>query len=235
MRFSHHQAIWQQFPALVPWVLYVDCVHADTQAQAAIERHEAIAREHLARQSEGEWPSIQAWRRVFSQMGLKPTQYRCAAESLLRRFRKENALPRLHPLVDLCNAVSLAYGVPIAVFDLDQVRGDLQVCFATGNESYLEFSGALEKPDTGEVIFSDSALQAHARRWCHRQSGLSAIRPTTRRVLIVAEAVHAGADDEMRELATSMTAAITSAWSWPAEKRVHSAMLTPSSPSFIAE
>lgn len=235
MQFSHHQAIWQQFPALVPWVLYVDGIHADTQARAAIERHEALAREHLARQTEGEWPAIQAWRRVFSQMGLKPTQYRCAAESLLRRFRKENALPGLHPLVDLCNAVSLAYGVPIAVFDLDQVRGDLQVCFASGNERYLEFSGAVENPEPGEVIFADSALQAHARRWCHRQSGLSAIRPTTQRVLIVAEAVHAGAGDEMRELATALTAGIGSAWRWPAEKRMHNAVLTASSPCFVTE
>jgi DNA/RNA-binding domain of Phe-tRNA-synthetase-like protein len=39
---------------------------------------------------------------------MKPTQYRCASEALLRRFRKEGALPRIHPLRDLCNAVSLA-------------------------------------------------------------------------------------------------------------------------------
>ena len=50
-------------------------------------------------------------------MGLKPTQYRCASESLLRRFRKEGSLPRLHPLVDLCNAVSMAYAIPVAVLD----------------------------------------------------------------------------------------------------------------------
>jgi DNA/RNA-binding domain of Phe-tRNA-synthetase-like protein len=37
-------------------------------------------------------------------MGLKPTQYRCAPEALLRRLRKEGTLPPLHPLVDLCNA-----------------------------------------------------------------------------------------------------------------------------------
>ena len=56
-------------------------------------------------------------------MGLKPTQYRCAAESLLRRFRKEGSLPRLHPLVDLCNAVSLAFAVPVAVLDAGRIAG----------------------------------------------------------------------------------------------------------------
>jgi hypothetical protein len=68
----------------------------------------------LAERPESEFPEIAAWRRAFSQMGLKPTQYRCASEALLRRFRKVGSLPWIHPLVDVCNAVSLAYAIPIA-------------------------------------------------------------------------------------------------------------------------
>ena len=60
-------------------------------------------------------------------MGLKPTQYRCAAESLLRRLRTQGSLPRLHPLVDLCNAISVAYAIPVAVFDVSKLTGDLEV------------------------------------------------------------------------------------------------------------
>jgi DNA/RNA-binding domain of Phe-tRNA-synthetase-like protein len=67
-----------------------------------------MAEARLANTLEGELPEIQAWRRVFSRMGLKPTQYRCASEALLRRFRKERSLPLIHPLIDLCNAVSIA-------------------------------------------------------------------------------------------------------------------------------
>jgi kynureninase len=39
--------------------------------------------------------------------------------------------------VDLCNAVSVAYAIPIAVFDLAHVAGSLQVRHATGDEDYL--------------------------------------------------------------------------------------------------
>ena len=123
-------------------------------------------------------------------MGLKPTQYRCAAESLLRRFRKEGSLPRLHPLVDLCNAVSLAFAVPVAVLDADQVAWPLEVRYASGDEDYLTFGGEVEHPAPGEVIFADQAGQAHARRWTNRQSGRSAVSPATSTVLIVAEALH---------------------------------------------
>jgi DNA/RNA-binding domain of Phe-tRNA-synthetase-like protein len=131
----------------------------------------------LAGRPESQFPEIAAWRRAFSQMGLRPTQYRCASEALLRRFRKDGSLPSIHPLVDVCNAVSLAYAIPIAVFDLDQVTGNLTVRHATGTETYATFAGDTETPEAGEVIFADDAGHAHARRWTNRQSGRSAIRP----------------------------------------------------------
>ena len=124
-------------------------------------------------------------------MGLKPTQVPVqASESLLRRFRKEGQLPRLHPLVDLCNAVSLAYAMPIAVFDVAKIASYINVRYATGEEEYLTFSGDTEHPARGEVIFADKVGQAHARRWTNRQSALSAVRDTTSAALIVAEALH---------------------------------------------
>src|SRR6266851_3514742 len=119
MHFKHAAAIWRDFPALVPGVLYAENITADVKdAETSTGRYEKIARDKLASGPESELPEIQAWRRAFAAMGLKPTQYRCASESLLRRLRKDGALPRLHPLVDICNAISLAYAIPLAVFDV---------------------------------------------------------------------------------------------------------------------
>src|SRR5690242_15748210 len=148
MHFRHDDALWRDFPALVPGALYVEGVTADAEPEAG--RYEETARTRLAAGPESEFPEIQAWRRAFAAMGLKPTQYRCAAESLLRRFRKEGSLPRLHPLVDLCNAVSLAYAIPIAALDLAKVTGDLELRYATGKEQDLTFGGEIEQPEPGE-------------------------------------------------------------------------------------
>lgn len=145
-------------------------------------------------------------------MGLKPTQYRCAAEALLRRFRKEGHLPSLHPLVDLCNAVSLAFAVPVAVFDLAHVTGDLTVRQATGAETYADFSGRREAPDVGEVVFADAAGAAHARRWAHRQSGVSAVTAATTRALIVSEAHHVGAQGDITDLVSELAVALEAAF-----------------------
>src|SRR5688572_25848600 len=173
MNFQHSAAIWRDFPELVPGVLFAQGITRDARVEASVARFNAIAQQRLATTGEGELPEVQAWRRTFSRMGLKPTQYRCASESLLRRFRKEGALPQLHPLVDLCNAVSIAFAIPIAVFDVARVAQQLEVRYATGAESYLTFSGETENPEPHEVIFADAALPpaAHARRWTNRQSG----------------------------------------------------------------
>src|SRR5579875_1308652 len=155
-------------------------------------------------------------------MGLKPAKYRCAAEALLRRLRTEGGLPRLHPLVDVCNAVSLAFAVPVAVF------GDLEVRDAAGDEEYLTFAGEVEHPAAGEVIFADAAGRAHARRWTNRQSGLSAVRDSTSAALIVAEALHESAGAGVPELIEALAAEIAALWA----VKPSTAVLAASSPRF---
>jgi DNA/RNA-binding domain of Phe-tRNA-synthetase-like protein len=211
--FGYAPELLTRFPSLAAHAMVVDGI--------GLQKHPALdparpfldlARQRLAGGPEGEWPEIKAWRRAFGLMGLKPTQYRCAAEALLRRLRKEGGLPRVHPLVDLCNAVSVAYAAPIAVFDLAHVEGGLLVRRADGSERYLAFNGEIEHPDPGEVIFADAAGRAHARRWTHRQSAESAIRPDTRRALVVAEALHEQAGPQLKRLATDLHAAVAARW-----------------------
>jgi DNA/RNA-binding domain of Phe-tRNA-synthetase-like protein len=231
MYFQHSGDIWRDFPQLVPGVLYVQGVTGDAVTGPAAERFAAVAASRLAAVSaESELPEIQAWRRAFAAMGLKPTQYRCASESLLRRFRKEGSLPLLHPLVDLCNAVSLAFAIPVAVLDVSAITGSLQVRYATGKENYLTFTGDVEHPAAGEVIFADQAGHAHARRWTNRQSGLSAVRDSTERALIVAEALHGSARSDVAELTAVLAAELEATWSLTPQ----TAILTADSPRFTS-
>jgi DNA/RNA-binding domain of Phe-tRNA-synthetase-like protein len=212
MHFQHSGEIWSDFPELVPGVLFAEGITPDAPADSFVAKFTALARSRLAQAPESEFPEIQAWRRTFARMGLKPTQYRCAAESLLRRLRKEGVLPRLHPLVDVCNAVSLAFAIPVAVFDVSKITGALEVRYAAGDEDYLTFSGEVEHPGVHEVIFSDAAGQAHARRWSNRQSGLSAVRNPTAAALIVAEAMHASARSDMPELTAVLAGEVGALW-----------------------
>lgn len=228
MQFSHSSALWQAFPELVAGVVHAAGVHDRAVVDAALARHKARAQAQLEGRTESDLPAIQAWRRAFQRMGLKPTQYRCASEALLRRLRKEGDLPRLHPLVDLCNAISVAHAIPVAALDLQHVGGSLQVRHASGSEDYLSFGGEHERPEPGEVTFADDAGRSHARRWTNRQSALSAIQPSTSRVLIVAEALHDGAAHDVRELVATLERELQSAWG----VATRSAILTRDAPAF---
>ena len=220
MYFVHTPAIWQDFPQLVPGFLVVHHLHPRVEAETHIQPWYHRARERLTQQTESEMPEVVAWRRAYSQMGLKPTKYRSAAEALLRRFKREDDLPRLHPLVDLCNAVSLAFAMPVAVFDIDRVDSFIEVRYATGHEEYQAFSGDIEHPDPNEVIFADAANQVHARRWTFRQSRQSTITPETSRALIVSEGLHETAVNDVSDLVAALQQNIAALWSPPQQQAI---------------
>jgi DNA/RNA-binding domain of Phe-tRNA-synthetase-like protein len=228
MYFEHSSEIWHDFPELVPGVLSTGGITADAAVEARLVPFTDSARGRLAASPEGELPEVQAWRRAFTKMGLKPTQYRSASESLLRRFRKEGSLPHLHPLIDVCNAISVAFAIPVAVFDRSRISGHLEVRYATGEESYATFSGETESPAPHEVVFADGEGRAHARRWTNRQSGFSAVRAETREVLIVAEALHGGAQADVERLVQALVDELHAVWDVTATASV----LTPLSPRF---
>lgn len=228
MYFCHSPQLWQDFPQLVPALLLLDDIQPDMAVDDRLKPLYERARQRLKHSPESQFPEVSAWRRVYAAMGLKPTKYRSAAEALLRRFKREDDLPRLHPLVDLCNAVSLAFALPVAVFDLDQVDSYLEVRYATGRETYLAFDHQLEHPAPGEIIFADAADQVHARRWTFRQSRQSTVSAQTRRALVVSEAMHeTGLADEQALLAT-LAAQITALWGPPRKQ----AILTAGDPRF---
>ena len=229
MQFEHSTQLRDAYPDLVAGVVRAAGITATADVAGRTAGYLAEARRRLtADGAESGFPEIQAWRRAYTAMGLRPTRYRCAAEALLRRLRLDGELPRVHPLVDLCNAVSAAYAIPVAVLDLDRVDGDLVVRPARGDEEYVSFAGDTEHPDPGEVTFVDSAGRAHARRWTNRQSGWSAVRAGTSSVLIIAEALHAGAEPAVTRLVADLVTALTDGWSTPTA----AAVLTAAAPRF---
>ncbi len=228
MEFRHAAGIWADFPELAAGAVFATGVGARAEVTERVGHWHGVADARLAGAPAAELPEIRAWRRAFTRMGLRPTQYRCASESLLRRYSRERALPAIHPLVNLCNAISLAYAIPVAALDAARITGSLQVRYADGTEKYLAFSGETEHPHPGEVIFADAAGTAHARRWTNRQSALSAVRPETTTVLIVAEAMHESGGDDIRSLIATVEAELTAMW--PASTRT--AILSPASSRF---
>ncbi len=88
-----------------------------------------------------ERPGIAEWRKVWKSFGADPNRYRHSAESLMRRISKENYLEPFHLAVDLNNFFSLQFEIPIGIYDLSKIEGD--VLLSVGNEetSYEGLNG----------------------------------------------------------------------------------------------
>jgi DNA/RNA-binding domain of Phe-tRNA-synthetase-like protein len=135
--------------------------------------------------------TLAGWRAAFRQFGVDPTQYRSAAEALLRRLTKKGDIPSINAIVDACNLLSIRYALPVAAFDCRQLLGAVSVHFAAGSERFTPLGETtVEHPEPGEVIFSDEAGLVLARRWCWRQSDESAAREESTQVLYTIESQH---------------------------------------------
>ena len=106
---------------LAGWSLFWAELEAtrDTAAAARLAARRArIAAELRARWTVaelGEDRAVATMRRLFKAAGTDPARYRPSSEALLRRLLEGEALPSIHPLVDLNNQLSIELRVPCCV------------------------------------------------------------------------------------------------------------------------
>jgi DNA/RNA-binding domain of Phe-tRNA-synthetase-like protein len=230
--FAYAAAVTERYPTIRAGVVHATGLVNGPSPPGLLDRYRAeqqAAAERLRATAIADLPSIAAWRRAFSQFGAKPTQYRNAAEALLRRLAKQGDLPTVSLLVDLCNLVSIRHALPVAVFDLAAIDGGITVRFATGEERFADLgSTGSVAPDPGEVIFVDRGGAVSARRWCWRQSAHSATGPATVGALLVVEGHHDTADADVQAALADLTALLAA---YQPGSQTRSSTLSPANPS----
>src|SRR5579859_3536972 len=194
MRFQYQEDIFTRYPSIVGGVILIhNLINGPSPARLQETYHEE---QQKTLQRLGDIPlskieSLAAWRGAFRGFGVDPTQYRSAAEALLRRLTKKGDIPSINTLVDIGNLVSIRYALPVAVFDTRPLQGAVTVHFADGTERYTTLGQKEEEhPEPGEVVFSDETGLVVARRWCWRQSEQSAAQLDTTGAIITVEAHH---------------------------------------------
>jgi len=88
-----------------------------------------------------EFDGIKEWRQIFKQVGKDPNRYRHSAEALYRRIKKQNYLQSVHSAIDTNNFFSLKYEVPIGIYDMDKVNGDIEIKIGNESEEYIGLNG----------------------------------------------------------------------------------------------
>jgi DNA/RNA-binding domain of Phe-tRNA-synthetase-like protein/ribosomal protein S18 acetylase RimI-like enzyme len=200
--FAYDRDVAERYPGIRAGLVHATGLANGPSSPDLLEEYRAEQRAASGRLSAtalADLPSIVAWRRAFTAFGAKPTQYRNAAEALLRRLEKQGDIPSIGTLVDLGNLVSIRYAMPVAVFDRGGIAGSITVRFARGDEPFTDLgSTEVAHPDPGEVVFVDEQDVVCARRWCWRQSAQSATGPATTEGLVVVEGQHASAAEDVQ-------------------------------------
>jgi DNA/RNA-binding domain of Phe-tRNA-synthetase-like protein len=83
-----------------------------------------------------ESPQIRATRAAYKALGKDPARYRGSAEALLRRVIAGKSLPRINAVVDIINLVSVESRLPIGLYDLTRVQGDIAFRAGRAGETY---------------------------------------------------------------------------------------------------
>ena len=75
---------------------------------------------------------VETTRKAYKALGKDPARYRGSAEALLRRVVAGKGLPQINAVVDVINLVSVESRLPIGLYDLGHIVGE--IVFRAGRE-----------------------------------------------------------------------------------------------------
>lgn len=103
-----------------------------------------------------ESPQIVATRAAYKALGKDPARYRGSAEALLRRVIADKGLPQINAVVDVINLVSVESRLPVGLYDLARVSGDIEFRTGRAGETYKGI-GKYDLNLEGLPLFCDAA------------------------------------------------------------------------------
>jgi DNA/RNA-binding domain of Phe-tRNA-synthetase-like protein len=103
-----------------------------------------------------ESPQVEMVRKAYKSLGKDPARYRGSAESLLRRIVAGKGFPQINVIVDVINLVSVESRLPIGLYDLAHVTGEIVFRAGRAGETYKGI-GKYDLNLEGLPLFADNA------------------------------------------------------------------------------
>lgn len=126
---------------------------------------------------------VACYRDAFRTLGINPNKFMSSIESMLTRVSKKKGLPSINPIVDIGNAMSLKYYLPMGAHDIDTIAPqDVEVRFSRDGDKFIPF-GETEPEilDAGELVYAVGD-KVRTRRWIWRQSEEGKIVESTKNI-----------------------------------------------------
>lgn len=75
-------------------------------------------------------------RKLYRAFHIDPTKYRPSSEALWRRLKNKKKFPKINPFVNLTNLLSLKFQICYGLYDLDKIKGKIEVTIGSKNDTY---------------------------------------------------------------------------------------------------
>lgn len=139
---------------------------------------------------------IKCYREAFQKLNINPNKFMCSIEALLTRISKKKGMPEINAVVDLVNAVSIKYKLPMGAHDLDSMKEDFYIRYSVNGDIFLPFGETnTEEVDNNELVYVTSN-DVRTRRWIWRQSEHGKIIETSSNIIFPIDAFIGINDDK---------------------------------------
>lgn len=139
------------------------------------------------------------YREGFQKVGINPNKFQCSVEAMVNSISKGRDVPHINPLVNLNNAISLKYTLPMGTHNLGLSDSDVELRFATEDDTFTPMgSDTPEKLEEDELVYVvDNKVRT--RRWAWRQSREGMIDKDTSYVFFPIDGFKGFNDDKINE------------------------------------
>ena len=204
-KFIAEESFWKLFPEAAIGVIVArgmkpaDEVPAEDAAAIATILREANAQadRHLTSNTISQNEVVRVWRDAYQQFKTKKGA-RCSIENLLKRVLKGNPVGSITPAVDIYNAVSLKYALPVGGEDIDTFEGDLRLGITEGGDAFRALGENEDDPTLpDELCYRDDA-GAVCRCWNWRDGQRTALTDDSESAFLIIECVDPSRIDDLR-------------------------------------
>lgn len=175
-------AIKEKYPDYRMDIIYVKGIDnkSDFDSISILREAEENLRGRIALEGLKECQEISGWRETYSKFGTKARSAVSAVEALCQRVLKGDEIPDINHIVNIYNAISIKYLIPIGGEDWDTLTSDLTFIEAEGTEPFKcgEKSQNITYPKPSEPVWADYD-GVTCRRWNWRQCTRTQITKNT--------------------------------------------------------
>lgn len=201
-RFLADQTFWDLFPDAQLGVVLLRNYQASGESpkeiKTILKESHSLAENHLTEDNFAENEVIQTYRKAFQQFKTKKGA-RSSIEALLKRVSNGNEIPSINPLVDIYNAASLRYALPVGAEDLDSFVGDLRLTITDGGDPFYLIGDENNSPTlANELCYKDDAgAVCRCLNW--RDGERTMITANTKNAFLIIELLDPSKADQLVE------------------------------------